>query len=376
MVGRNLLLYDIDAAAYQFAEIDSQHLMLAIISGDKYRYTIFALGIMPVMISGLIVQIFLALRGTEYRTRISPQRIKKITMIFLIIFTVIYAINHSGQLIFRESYLDLNALKVIAVIEMTAGVLAIYKMTDLNKEYGIGGQATIITVNAVDGLVSTLRSYTYDELQSLLGLCVVMVVVTLIMENKLIKLPVQRVSIHNEYADKNYVGFKLNPIGVMPVMFAMSFFMLIQLVTFGLTFLFENHAGLNQFYENLNLTTKTGVYVYLGIIFLLTVFFSFLLLSPGEMAEQLQKGGDSIVGIYAGKRTLWYLRRKLFMLSVFSGIVLSSLMGVALGMSLSGEIPSAVALFPTTIMLLTGLICTLCNEITIYRKYDTYHFFI
>ena len=154
VVGRNLLLYDIDAAAYQFAEIDSQHLMLAIISGDKYRYTIFALGIMPVMISGLIVQIFLALRGTEYRTRISPQRIKKITMIVLIIFTVIFAINHSGQLIFRESYLNLNALKAIAVIEMTAGVLAIYKMTDLNKEYGIGGQATIITVNAVDGLVS------------------------------------------------------------------------------------------------------------------------------------------------------------------------------------------------------------------------------
>lgn len=376
VVGRNLLLYDIDNSAYQFIEINSQNLMAALIIGEKYRYTIFALGIMPIMISGLLVQICLALISSESRERFSPNKIKKITMLVLISLSILSAIDHSKQLIFKESYFDFEILRVISVIEMVTGVLFIYWMTNLNKDHGIGGQSIIIIVNAIDRLISTLQSYTYEELQGVLGICVLMVLVTLVMENRVIRIPVQRVSIHNDYADKNYIGFKLNPIGVMPVMFAMAFFMLIQLITRCLIYVFEDYEGLSIFYENLTLTTEVGVWVYLSIIFLQTVVFSFLMLSPGDIAEQLQKGGDSIVGVYAGKKTRWYLRRKLFLLSAFSGTVLCLLMGISLWLALSGEIPSAVALYPSTAMLLTGLICNLYQEISIYRKFDLYDFFI
>lgn len=376
VVGRNLLLYDIDNSAYKFVEINSQNLMAALINGEKYRYTIFALGIMPIMISGLLVQICLALISSESRERFSPNKIKKITMLVLISLSILSAIDHSEQLIFKESYFDFEILRVISVIEMVTGVLFIYWMTNLNKDHGIGGQSIIIIVNAIDRLISTLQSYTYEELQGVLGICVLMVLVTLVMENRVIRIPVQRVSIHNDYADKNYIGFKLNPIGVMPVMFAMAFFMLIQLITRCLIYVFEDYEGLSMFYENLTLTTEVGVWVYLSIIFLQTVVFSFLMLSPGDIAEQLQKGGDSIVGVYAGKKTRWYLRRKLFLLSAFSGTVLCLLMGISLWLALSGEIPSAVALYPSTVMLLTGLICNLYQEISIYRKFDLYNFFM
>ena len=57
-----------------------------------------------------------------------------------------------------------------------------------------------------------------------------MAAVVLTMESIIIRIPVQRVSIHNTYADKSYIALKLDPIGVMPVMFAVSFFMIPQLV--------------------------------------------------------------------------------------------------------------------------------------------------
>ena len=108
----------------------------------------------------------------------------------------------------------------------------------------------------------------------------------------------------------------------------------------------------------------------------MNIIFSFIMLSPGEMAEQLQKGGDSIVGVYAGKRTKRYLRRKLLILSVFSGFVLCFLMGIPLNMSLRGEIPSDLALMPATAMILIGIICPLYQEVKAYGKFDSYSFFI
>ena len=200
--------------------------------------------------------------------------------------------------------------------------------------------------------------------------------VILIMENVMIRIPVQRVSIHNVYAEKSYIAFKLDPIGVMPVMFAVSFFMIPQLIVRFLLILNEDNVTLKLINERMNLTNLSGAAIYLGIIFALNIIFSFIMLSPGEMAEQLQKGGDSIVGVYAGKRTKRYLRRKLLILSVFSGFVLCFLMGIPLNMSLRGEIPSDLALMPATAMILIGIICPLYQEVKAYGKFDSYSFFI
>ena len=46
MAGRNLLLYGVDSAAYQLEELNSQNIVNSMISGDRYQYTLFALGIM------------------------------------------------------------------------------------------------------------------------------------------------------------------------------------------------------------------------------------------------------------------------------------------------------------------------------------------
>lgn len=113
----------------------------------------------------------------------------------------------------------------------------------------------------------------------------------------------------------------------------------------------------------------------MGIIFALNILFSFIILTPGETAKQLQKIGDSIVGVYAGKKTKRYLRNKLLLLASFSGAILCFFMGLSLGLSLKGEIPPGLALFPATAMILTGMLCPIFREIKAYRKFDSYSFF-
>lgn len=376
MIGRSLLLYDVDPAAYQLEELNSQNIMISMISGDRYRYTVFALGIMPYITSNLIMWIFMALRGAEFRARFSPQKMQRVTMILMTIIAFLFAMSRVGGLVFKESHFDVEALRIIAALEMTIGAIIIHKMADYNKAHGIGGQTPIILVNIIDNLIATIKKYTWEQLQRPVFLCLIMVIIILMMENSIVRIPVQRVSIHNIYADKSYIAFKLDPIGVMPVMFAVSFFMIPQLIIRFFMFIYEDNRTLQFIYEKLNMTNGTGTAIYLGIIFTLNIVFSFIMIAPGEMAEHLQKAGDSIVGIYAGRKTKKYLRKKLLQLTFFSGCVLCLLMGISLGLSLKGEILPELALFPATSMILTGILCPLYREVKAYWRFDAYSFFI
>ena len=302
MVGRSLLLYNVDPAAYELEELNSENIIVSMVSGDRHRYTLFALGIMPYITSTLIMWIFMAVRGAEFRARSSPRKTQRLTLIVMIVISALFALSRAEELIFKESNLDTGLLKGIAVLEMIIGAVIIHKMAKMNQDHGIGSQMPIILVNILDNLFFTLFRFTWQELSNSLILCLIMAIVILFMESVLIRIPVQRVSIHNTYADKSYIAFKLDPIGVMPVMFAVSFFMLPQLLLRFLMFLYKDNTTLLQISGKLNLTNSIGVVIYLGIIFALNLIFSFIMLAPKDMAEQLQKGGDSIVGIYAGKK--------------------------------------------------------------------------
>lgn len=375
MLGRSLLLYRVDVAD-QSEVLNSQNILISMISGDRYRYTVFALGIMPYISATLIMMVFMALMGSDYRQRHSPRKRERGTVLLMLLIATAFAISRAGGLRFKPSSLPTQALRLIAILEMVAGAYLIHKMTQWNGKRGIGAQTPIILCNILDNLLSTLLRFPLRDLYRPLILCLVMAGVMLVMENVLIRIPVQRVSIHNDYADKSYIAFKLDPIGVMPVMFAVSFFMLPQLCLRLLLFFFAGNASLRAAAAALDLTNPIGVAVYLGIIFALNILFSFLMLSPGEMADNLQKEGDSIVGVYAGRKTRRYLRVKLLLLCLLSGTVFCLMMGTSLFFSLRREIVSELALFPTTAMILVGILCPLYREIKSYWKFDSYSLFI
>ena len=376
MVGRSLLLYNVDRIAYQLDEWNSQNIILSMISGDRHRYTIFALGIMPYITSNLIIWIYMSIRGAGFKSRFSPQKMERCTLTLMLIIAAVSAVSCADDLVFKDSCFDVQILKIIAGIEMVAWAVLIYKMVNLNKERGIGGQTPIILVNIADNLISTIQRFTWAQLEKLVGLCLIMVLMLLIMENVIIRIPVQRVSIHNTYADKSYIAFKLDPIGVMPVMFAASFFMIPQLIVRFCLFIKKDNRALQVISAALTLSNIMGAAIYLGIIFILNIAFSFMLLAPGEQAEQLQKAGDSIQNVYAGKKTKRYLRKKLLLLTFFSGSFLCLMMGISLGLALTGKIAPELALFPATAMILTGILCPLYREVKAYWRFDSYSFFI
>lgn len=376
LVGKSLPLHGVDMSVYAEQELNAELLLRQTISGDVYRCTLFALGISPYMTSSILVQILSAFRGSEAKARISPKKTSRQIIMLTFIFSAIMAFSRAQELTFIEEGLPLAAMRAIATVEMVAGAMMILWLTVRNKKYGIGGQTALIFLNIVDGMVSTAKGHSVEELAIPLLLSFMAVTVMLIMENTEKRIPVQRISIHNIYADKNYLAIKMNPIGVMPAMFSMAFFMLPQLAVSMLLMLAPTQAELLWLKENMVVTKPLGIVVYVVILYLLTVGFSCVFINPKEMTDQFLKSGDSIQNVHAGKDTKRYLTRTVTGMAWLSATMMSICLGFPLLLKMMGNIDESLAALPTSVMILTGICCNLGREVMAVRHLEAYKPFI
>lgn len=376
LLGKNLPLYGIDLSAYANQTLDTATLLIQAISGDVYRRSVFALGISPYMMASILVQMVVAFRSADAKARISPKKKNYIMLELTLIFALFQAVLQVRNLSFAVTGQRLMLAQAVSVVEMIAGAMIILWLSEQNKKYGVGGQTALIFVNILEGIVAILTKGSMESLVIPLLISLIVIMIMIILENAEKRIPVQRISIHNIYADKNYLAIKLNPIGVMPVMFSTAFFMLPQLLVTGLAWLFPGQETIIWWQENLVLTKPLGVIVYIAILYALTIGFSRVFLNPTETTEQFLKSGDSLVGIHAGRDTKRYLSRNITRISLFSATALSLCLSVPMVMQLNGYMDNSLSALPTSIMMLTGIWSNLYREVLSIRDMDAYEPFI
>lgn len=376
LLGKSLPLYGVDISAYINRNVEAEDLLMQTISGDIYQYSVFALGISPYMVSSIIVQIISTCRSAESRARISPKKMNRLCLALTLIVAVFQAIVRVQELQFTDMGNMLLLTKIVAVAEMIAGVMMILWLSERNKKYGIGGQTALIFVNIIDGIGTTLKGHEIKSLILPLIVSAIVMIIMVIMENAEKRIPVQRISIHNIYADKNYMAIKLNPIGVMPAMFSTAFFMVPQLLISGLSLLFTENETIAWWQENMALSNPLGIAVYIVILYCLTIGFSRVFINPGEITEQFLKSGDSILNLHAGRDTKRYLSREIGRISFLSATVMSVCLGVPMILQLEGGIDSSLIMLPSSIMMLTGIWCNLYREVVAIKDLEAYKPFI
>ena len=376
VIGKSLPLYMIDLSAYAQKGIGAEDVLLQAISGDTYRYSLFALGISPYMISSILTQIISALQSQETKARISNRKLNRRTMGMTLLFAGMMAVVQVQELHFRVTGPMLLAAQFVAGVEMIAGAMLIIWLASRNKKYGIGGQSALILVNILDSFYSNVKGHTISELAVPLLLTFMAVAVMAILENTEKRIPVQRISVHNIYADKNYLAIKMNPIGVMPAMFSMAVFMLMQLLVNMAGWVCGNHPMYLWWKENMVLTKPMGILVYIVGLYILSVGFSRVFLNPKETMEQFLKSGDSIQNVHAGKDTKRYLARIITGLAFFSATMMAVCLALPLVLQLTGDVTGALSALPSSAMMLTGVACNMCREFVAIRNLEAYKPFI
>lgn len=371
ILGKCIPLYGIERTAYLESTVSVEDVLMQTIGGDANKSSIFALGIFPFMISTLLVQIAFAFRKLFTKTPLSP----KIMGLAMGAVTLLIAVMQSAvqvrQLKFAVPVEELFYARGIAAVEMVTGVMVLLLLAEQNGKYGVGGRMIVGLVNILERVTGTLLRHELRSLVIPLAIALAMLVLTLIMENGEMRIPVQRVSIHNVYADKNYMAIKLNPVGVMPMMFTTAVFMLPKLLVTLLGYLFPESLGIAWWQEHMNLTNPAGISVYIACEYLLTIGFAFIMISPKDQTEQFLKSGDSIVNLHAGRDTKRYLRRVLWCISFTSATIMGGCLLVPLILQLKGNMDSTLTMLPTSIMMMTSFWCTISRELVSIHKYDS-----
>ena len=376
LAGRMIPVFGVDVASHMSNGTGSENLLLQSIGGDAYRTSIFALGISPYMMASLFVMFYSVIKNMDKTNKVSPRTTSRLTVALAFIITIYQAVQRSMEFRFLKGTNDQIIFIITSIIELITGAMIILWLAERNKKYGIGGQTALIFINIIDGIIRTLLRYKTVQLLIPLLISAAVVAVTAYMEYTEKRIPLQRISIHNIHADKNYLAIKHNPVGVMPIMFSSALYMVPVSVIEMLSRIHNDNPDLRWLSANLGLDKLPGIALYLASFLFLTILFSFIMISPRDMSEQFLKSGDGIVGIRAGKETTGFLRKEVFKSSLISALIMGICLAVSLGLQLFIKIDSGLAMLPSSFMMLTGIWCNLQQEMQAVRNYDSYREFL
>lgn len=376
LLGRRIPVYGIDADLYLETITDATAFLRMTIGGDVRRISVFALGISPYMLASIVIMMVTTIRKAVSRSRFSLKKTRRMLWILALLLAAFQGISSTGSMTFSVDPNMIPVARAIAALQMTTGAMLILWMSEQNKDYGFGGQTILILVNLFESVMTMVKDCTLAELSVPAAFSLMAMFVTLIMETSEFRIPVQRISIHSIYKEKNYQAFKLNPIGVMPAMFATAVFTLLQLLMVALRYVLRDVVVLDTLVDALKLDCLPGIWVYIGIIYTLTIGLSIIFLSPGEIAEQMLKSNDSVCNVPSGKPTKKYLTNVVIVLALISATVMSICVGVPLLMQYRLDIQAGLLMLPSISMMLTGVCVNLSREWETIVSYDSYRIFL
>ncbi len=366
--------------------------------------SVFALGIGPYITASIIIQLLTAIipqletlqkeEGEAGRRKISQYT--RISTVFLAMFQGLIFIAYLSKLpgsIMAETNSILFGIG--AVMTLTAGSVLVMWLAELITENGIGnGGSMLIFVGIISGIPLYInRTHTLvannGQLQFLLCIMLAMflfaVVLVVIMQEAIRKVvivtPKRQVG-NKIYGGANtYIPFKLNPSGVMPIIFAIAILLFPQTILqmLGNSTMLPAAAKDIITWINTNLLSGIPYYViYFVLIFLLTFFYASIMpnMQPKDIADNLKKSGSSIPGIKPGKPTADALDKIISKITFIGAVglgIIAMIPSVASGVT---GITTFQGIGSTSIIIMVGVALDLVNQIKTYALSQQYEGFL
>lgn len=365
-----------------------QGLVASILGSSRDKTSLFSLGLMPWIAAMVVVQVFQHLTKDRKEKR-SQARANWGMLILAAGIAALQAWMNAAEMEYRSvSGVSQVTLQVMTALLLLAGSFVIKWLSDRNTQWGIGGQGLLIVINTLGSLARMVVSYlaTAFVAESMQGLikklligaltCLVIATMMLFMEGTEFRTTVRRVLINNQYADKDYIAIRMNPVGTMPVMYVMSIFTVPYYVLKLLDRLQPGTAWVQRSLRDLNLNTVPGVVIFGIILWFLTMVLAAIFVQPGEIAENLQRQGDFLDSIEPGKPTVRYLTGQTRIASVLSAAVSSALVLPMLYIHAKWGSYSAFYTMPMTVMILAGMVMSILEELKVYRTMEQYRMFL
>ncbi|HRL34214.1 MAG TPA: preprotein translocase subunit SecY, partial [Neisseria sp.] len=344
-IGAHIPVPGVDAAAlaklYESASGGMLGMLNMFSGGSLERFSIFAIGIMPYISASIIVQLASEIMPSLKALKKEGEAGRRVITKYTRYGTVLLALLQSfgvATFVYQQNIVVASQLEfyVSTVVCLVTGTMFLMWLGEQMTERGIGnGISLIITAGIAAGIpagISRLLTLTSQgSMSMLMAVAIVigallLIYVVVYFESAQRKIPVhyakRQVGNRLVQGQSTHMPFKLNMAGVIPPIFASS------IILFPSTLLswFGSTNTDNWFYKAAALL-QHGQPVYILLFAATIIFFCYfytaLVFSPREMAENLKKSGAFVPGIRPGEQTSRYLEKVVLRLTFFGALYIT-----------------------------------------------------
>ncbi len=374
--------------------------------GALGKVSITALGIGPFITASIIIQLLAVViphleqlqkeEGDDGRRKLM-QYSRYLTVIIAAFQAFIFATflikQNAGALLYGISS---TAFLISAVILLTAGAVFVMWLSELITDRGVGNGASLLIfcgiLSGIPVYIKNTSKIVANDPKMQLGLFILLLIfaaaiVLIIVQHEAIRKVLivnPRRQVGNKvYGGMNtYIPFKLNPGGVMPIIFAVA----ILLFPATILDILNNSQRLSGVARTIvehaaNLLNPGHIpyyIIYVVLIIALTFFYASIMpnMQPKEIATNLKKQGASIPGIKPGKPTAdaleTILSRTIFIGAIALGIVA---LVPAIG-SKATAITTFQGIGATSLIIMVGVALDFINQIKTHLLATHYESFL
>jgi len=372
--------------------------------GALSRVSIFALGIGPYITSSIIMQLMAVIvpsleklqkeDGEAGRRKLS-QYTRLFTVVlaaFQAIIFMVYMSHLPGAIVPNVNH---TMFYISSILSMTAGSILVMWMSELITEKGIGnGGSLIIFVGIIAGIpvyssrtaqiIAGQPSLMWGLVLMLAIFFVTMIFIVIMQEaiRKVIIVNPKRQVGNKVYGGVNtFIPFKLNPGGVMPIIFAVAILLFPSTVLSVIGQANLPEGWISNMVSVLNTLFNPSGITYYVIYFLMIVALTFFYASimpnmqPKEIADNLKKYGSSIPGIKPGRPTAEALDKILTKTTFIGALALGCIALVPAFASYITKITTFQGIGATSLIIMVGVALDLINQIRTHllaRNYESF----
>lgn len=322
--------------------------MSAVSGGALSQGAFFAMGIGPYINASIIIQLLtvgipalerLSKQGEEGRKKINTYT--RILTLFLAIaqaIGIIVAFKDSintGVIFGSDTKAQEIFSYIFLVIVYTAGAALTMWIGERITDYGVSNGISLlifagILATAGNAIIGMFTGWNDSSIWTILGfvLAAILIFAAIVTVNDAErKIPVQyakQVKGRKMYGGQStHIPIKVNASGVMPLIFAFAILSFPDLIM--------NLCGLtvdnSPFYAGWTKWVGTGSWIYMVVLCLLILFFSYfynqIQFNPDDISKNIQQNGGFIPGTRPGKPTADYLKKISGRITLFGAIFLA-----------------------------------------------------
>ncbi len=397
-LGSHIPLPGVDASALQdfFKSFEGTIFYLYDIfsGGNLSRMTLFALGVMPYISASIMMQLLtvaipelqrLAKEEGDYGRYKINQYTRYLTLFVAFVQSMGIAlwlrsqVSPKGMPLVPEGGVLFIITTVVALVSSTMFLMWV---GDRITEKGIGnGMSLLIFAGIVAGFPNAIIRV-YEMLKNgdltpfaVVGALIFVLLVTfgiVFIQEAERRIPVQhprrQIGRQEIMGGSTYLPIKINPAGVIPIIFAQSL-LIIPSTVLG----FIQHPIAKTLHDAFNPTTFFYNFLYVMFIVFFTYFYTAVLINPADVAENLRKAGAFIPGVRPGQDTQKLLEGIINRLAFVGAIFLSVVAVIPVFVSFWLKVPFYYG--GTTALIVVGVALDTINKIEaslLQRKYTQY----